>query len=287
MTLPLVTAFFEPKTFSVCYVVSDPASKRCAVIDAVLDYEPRSGRTATKSADEVIGFVRGAGLTVDWVLETHLHADHVTAAPHVKQCLGGRIGIGKGVSIVQATFARIFNVGGEFRPDGSQYDHLFADGETFAIGELTATVISTPGHTPACITYAIGDAMFIGDTMFMPDYGTARCDFPGGDAAILFASIRKLLAMPPATRVFVGHDYGAEGRSFAWETTVGEQRAKNKHVHEGVSEAAFVAMRQERDKQLSLPELILPAIQINMRAGAFPTPEANGVSYLKIPLNAV
>ena len=287
MSVPVVTGFFEPKTSSISYVVADPATGHCAVIDPVLDYEARSGRTATTFAQGIVDFVRDKGWSVDWVLETHIHADHLTATPFVHAALGGRTGIGSEVRAVQRTFAAIFNAGGDFATDGSQFDHLFADGEVFGVGSIEARALHTPGHTPACASYLIGDAVFVGDAIFMPDYGTARCDFPGGEARRLYASIRRLLALPGATRLFVGHDYGPNGRPFAWETTVAEQRAHNKHMHEGMSEAAFVALRLERDRQLNLPDLMLPAVQVNMRAGALPPAEANGQVYLKIPLNAL
>ena len=287
MPVSIVTGFFEPKTFSVSYVVADPATRRCAVIDPVLDYEARSGRTSTTFAQGIVDFVRQAGLTADWVLDTHIHADHLTALRFVHQALGGRTGIGDQVPTVQRTFAAIYNTGPEFAADGSQFDHLFADGEVFRVGSIEARALHTPGHTPACASYLIGDAVFVGDAIFMPDYGTARCDFPGGDAKRLYASIHRLLALPAETRIFVGHDYGPDGRAFAWETTVAAQRAHNKHVHDGISEAAFAALRQERDRQLSLPDLILPAIQVNMRAGALPPAEANGRVYLKIPLDTL
>jgi glyoxylase-like metal-dependent hydrolase (beta-lactamase superfamily II) len=272
-------------TSSLTYVVSDPASRRAVVIDPVLDFDPRSGRTRTTAADAVIAHVREEGLTVDWLLETHCHADHLTAAPHLKQALGGRLGIGENIAIVQATFARIFNAEPAFRPDGSQFEHLFRDGEVFEVGAIAARVMATPGHTPACVTYLIGDAAFIGDTLFMPDHGTARCDFPGGDAAVLYRSIRALYALPEATRLFVCHDYQPGGRELRFATTVGEQRAANVHLKGDTGEEAFIALRTARDKTLDMPTLILPAVQVNMRAGQLPPPEANGVSYLKLPVN--
>ena len=282
-----VTAFFEPKTFSVSYVAADLSARRCVVIDPVLDYEARSGRTGTRFAQGIVDFVRRSELSVDWVLETHIHADHLTATPFICRELGGRTGIGNKVPVVQRTFGALFNAGPAFATDGSQFDHLFGDGEQFAVGTITASVMHTPGHTPACSSYLIGDALFVGDTMFMPDYGTARCDFPGGDARALYASIRRLLALPAATRIFVGHDYGPAGRPFTWETTVGAQRNENKHVRDGIDEASFVAQRQARDKELSLPDLILPAVQVNMRAGRLPPAESNGRVYLKIPLDSL
>jgi glyoxylase-like metal-dependent hydrolase (beta-lactamase superfamily II) len=282
---PEVRGFFDPVTSSLTYVVSDPASRRAVVIDPVLDFDPRSGRTRTTAADAVIAHVREEGLTVDWLLETHCHADHLTAAPHLKQALGGRLGIGENIAIVQATFARIFNAEPAFRPDGSQFEHLFRDGEVFEVGAIAARVMATPGHTPACVTYLIGDAAFIGDTLFMPDHGTARCDFPGGDAAVLYRSIRALYALPEATRLFVCHDYQPGGRELRFATTVGEQRAANVHLKGDTGEEAFIALRTARDKTLDMPTLILPAVQVNMRAGQLPPPEANGVSYLKLPVN--
>ena len=283
---PDVTAFFDEDTFTVSYLVSDPATRRAAIIDSVLDFDQASGRTKRTSADKIIAHVEKHGLKVDWVLETHVHADHVSAGDYLKSKLGGRSAIGEHVRIVQNTFARIFNAGPGFAADGRQFDHLFKDGDTFKVGNLDARVLHTPGHTPACITYVIGDAAFVGDTLFMPDYGTARCDFPGGDAAVLYRSIQKLFSLPPETRVFLCHDYKAPGRDeYRWETTIGEQRAKNVHIHEGISEAEFVAMRTGRDKTLSMPKLILPSVQINMRAGMLPEPESNGVRYLKLPVD--
>ncbi|WP_395019207.1 MBL fold metallo-hydrolase [Dongia sp.] len=283
---PEIVAFFDEDTFTVSYLVVHPETRRAAVIDSVLDFDHASGRTRHASADKIIAHVRSRGLTVDWVLETHVHADHVSAGDYLKHQLGGRSAIGEHVRVVQDAFARIFNTGAEFKTDGRQFDQLFKDGDRFKIGNLDARVIHTPGHTPACITYVIGDAAFVGDTLFMPDYGTARCDFPGGDAAVLYRSIRKLFALPPETRVFLCHDYKAPGRDeYRWETTIAEQRARNVHIHEGVTEAAFVAMRSSRDKTLSMPKLILPSVQINMRAGILPEPESNGVRYLKLPVD--
>jgi glyoxylase-like metal-dependent hydrolase (beta-lactamase superfamily II) len=282
---PEIKAFFDPQTFTVSYVVSDPASGQAAVIDSVLDYDPKAGRTSTGSADKIVAYVREQQLTVAWHLETHAHADHLSAAPYLKQALGGRIAIGEHITTVQATFGKVFNAGADFATDGRQFDHLFTDGAGFAIGGLSARVLHTPGHTPACVTYLINDAAFVGDTLFMPDYGTARCDFPGGDAGVLYRSIRTLLGLPGDTRLFMCHDYQPGGRAPMWETTVAAERAGNIHVHEGIGEAAFVAMRTARDKTLDMPVLILPAVQVNMRAGHFPPPEKNGVSYLKIPLN--
>lgn len=285
--VPSVKTFFDPDTFTATHVVWDPATRRAAVIDSVKDYDPKSGRTATKSADELIAFVESEGLSVDWILETHVHADHLTAAPYLKDKLGGKIALGARIDVVQGVFKKVFNAEESFATDGRQFDHLFEDGETFKIGELTATVMHTPGHTPACVTYVIGDAAFVGDTLFMPDFGTARCDFPGGDARQLYRSIQKILALPPETRIFLCHDYAPGGREYIWETTVAAQKAENKHVHDGVSEDDFVQMRTERDKELSMPVLILPSVQVNMRAGELPPPEDNGVRYLKIPLDAL
>jgi|TARA_R110002072_G_scaffold109750_4_gene237206 glyoxylase-like metal-dependent hydrolase (beta-lactamase superfamily II) len=284
---PDVKAFFHKPTYTVSYVVSDPESKKAIIIDSALDYDNASGRTATTAADEVISFVKSEGLSVEWILETHVHADHLTAAPYLQQQLGGKIGIGGVVKTVQSTFKKIYNLGDEVPDDGSQFQYLFRDGETFTVGGLKIDVMATPGHTPACVTYKIGDAAFVGDTMFMPDYGTARCDFPGGDARKLYQSIRKILAYPPETRLFMCHDYAPGGREYLWETTVAEQRAKNIHIHDGVSEEEFVKMRTERDATLSMPVLIIPSIQVNMRAGNLPKAEDNGIAYLKVPLNAL
>ncbi len=285
---PDVKGFFDPDTFTVSYVVKDPASNRAALVDSVLDYDPASGRTKTASADALIAHVRENGLSVEWILETHVHADHLSAAPYLREKLGGRIGIGGDVVQVQQGFGKLFNAEAGFARDGSQFDHLFKDGEAFAIGGLAGRAMHTPGHTPACMTYAIGDAAFVGDTLFMPDYGTARCDFPGGDAATLFRSIQRIFALPPQTRLFMCHDYKAPGRDeYRWETTVAAEKAGNIHVHDGVSEADFVAMRRARDATLSMPRLILPSVQVNMRAGHMPPPEANGVRYLKIPVDAI
>lgn len=285
---PEVKAFFDEATFTVSYVVRDPASKACAIIDSVLDYDPASGRTSQASADAVIAHVRAEGLEVVWQLETHAHADHLSAASYLQSALGGRMAIGEQIVRVQETFGALFNLGADFVRDGRQFDHLFGDGEQFSIGGLQAIALHVPGHTPACLAYVIGDAVFVGDTLFMPDYGTARCDFPGGDAATLYRSIQRLLTLPDPTRVFLCHDYKASERAdFVWETTIADERRHNIHVHPGVGEADFVALREARDKTLGLPHLILPSVQVNMRGGRFPEPEDNGVSYLKIPLNAV
>ncbi len=282
-----VKAFFDPATWTVSYVVFDAPGGHCALVDSVLDYDPKSGRTRTDSADQLIAFVREQNLMVDWILETHAHADHLSAAPYLRKHLGGKIAIGGKITQVQNVFKGIFHLEPEFATNGSQFDHLFEDGDTFAIGTLQAQALSVPGHTPACMAYQVGDAVFVGDTLFMPDVGTARCDFPGGNAHTLYQSVRKLLSLPPETRLFMCHDYPPEGRAAQWECTVADQRARNIHVHDGVSEAAFVAMRTKRDASLAMPVLILPSVQVNIRAGELPPPEANGVSYLKIPLNAL
>jgi glyoxylase-like metal-dependent hydrolase (beta-lactamase superfamily II) len=284
--VPVIKAFFDAPTFTVTYVVHDPETHRAAILDSVLTYDPASSRTAFEAADPVLAYVEQAGLTVDWHLETHAHADHLSAAPYLQQKLGGKIAIGAHICEVQQTFGALFNAGAEFARDGSDFDHLWADGDTFAIGNLAVTVLHVPGHTPACVAYVIGDAVFVGDTMFMPDYGTARADFPGGDARTLFRSLRRILGLPPETRLFMCHDYLPEGRDhYVWETTVAEQRRANVHAHDGVTEDEFVAMREGRDRTLAMPRLILPSVQVNMRAGHLPPPEDNGVVYLKIPVN--
>ncbi len=282
-----VTPFFDERTFTVTYVVADPGSGACAVVDSVLDYDSKSGRTSTASADKVLAFVRDNELEPKWILETHAHADHLTAARYLRENLGAKTGIGAAVRRVQQTFAEIFNIGPEFPRDGSQWDRLFEDGDVEPLGELAIEAMHTPGHTPACVCYRIGDAVFTGDSIFMPDMGTGRCDFPGGSAAQLYTSTQRILALPSETRVFVGHDYGPGGRPYAWESTVGNQRATNMHLCDGISEHAFVRMREARDAELDLPNLILPSVQVNIRGGALPLPEDNGVSYLKIPLNAL
>ena len=280
-------AFFDPDTWTVTYVLADTDSGRAAIIDPVLDYDFKSGRTSTTSADQVLAYVADKGLHLDWILETHAHADHLSGAHYIRDRVGGRIAIGENIRTVQATFKTIFNLERTFLPDGSQFDHLFKDGETFMIGNAQATAMWVPGHTPADMAYLIDGSVFVGDTLFMPDVGTARADFPGGDAHRLYQSIHKLLALPAKTKVFVCHDYAPESRAAAWQSTVGEQRAKNIHVHDGVSEDAFVAMRSARDATLGMPTLILPAIQVNVRAGEMPPPEGNGVVYLKIPVNTL
>lgn len=287
MTKPDVSAFFDEATFTVTYVVSDPATGRAAVVDPVLDFDPASGRTSTTSADEVVAFVEDNKLGVDWILETHVHADHLSGAPYIRETLGGKAAIGKDVTAVQKTFKGVFNLK-DLATDGSQFEHLFADAEAFSVGSIEAYVIATPGHTPACVTYVIGDAAFIGDTLFMPDFGSARTDFPGGSAPQLYESIQKILALPDDTRLFMCHDYKAPGRdAFAWETSVAEQRATNIHINEKVSRDEFVAMREARDSQLGMPKLILPSLQVNLRAGQLPEPEDNNIRYLKLPLDAV
>ncbi len=287
MPTPTVHAFHDEATFTITYVVSDPATGRAAIIDTVLDFDPASGRTSTASADEVIEFVNGNGLEVDWILETHVHADHLSGAPYIRDKLGGKAAIGADVRTVQETFKSVFNLK-DLATDGSQFDHLFEDGDAFAVGDIEGRVIATPGHTPACITYVIGDAAFVGDTMFMPDFGSARTDFPGGSATQLYDSIQKILSLPGDTRLFMCHDYKAPGRDeYAWETTVEEQRARNIHINDEVSREQFVEMRESRDSQLGMPKLILPSLQVNLRAGHLPDPEDNDIRYLKIPLDAV
>ena len=284
---PRVHGMFDPATWTVTYVVDNGPGSECAIVDSVLDYDPKSGRTHHASADRVIGYVRANDLKVHWILETHAHADHLSAAPYLRDQLGGQIGIGGNITTVQRVFKGVFNLEPGFRQDGSQFDHLFQEGEVIPLGDLSGEVIFVPGHTPACAAYRFGDAVFVGDTLFMPDVGTARCDFPGGNARALYASTRKLLSLPPETRLFMCHDYPPDEREVAFETTVAEQRAKNIHVHDGVSEEAFVAMRTKRDATLEMPTLILPSVQVNIRAGELPPKEDNGVAYLKIPLNAL
>jgi glyoxylase-like metal-dependent hydrolase (beta-lactamase superfamily II) len=287
MSTPDVKAFFDEATFTISYVVSDPATNRAAVIDPVLDYDPASGHTSTRSADEMIAYLRESNLCVDWIIETHVHADHLSGAPYLKGQVGGQTGIGSDVTAVQSAFRDIFNIK-DLATDGSQFDRLFANGESFRVGDIDAEVIATPGHTPACVTYVIGDSAYVGDTLFMPDFGTARTDFPGGSAEQLYNSIHKILSLPDGTRLFMCHDYKAPGRDeYAWETSVKEQRDKNIHINRTVSKAAFVELREGRDAQLGMPKLILPSIQVNIRAGQFPDPEDNGVRYLKMPLDAL
>jgi glyoxylase-like metal-dependent hydrolase (beta-lactamase superfamily II) len=284
---PIVEPFFDPVTATVTYVVHTGHGSACAIVDPVLDYDPKSGRTSTESADRVLAFVREHGLTVEWLLETHAHADHLSSAPYLKSQLGGRIAIGEHIRTVQGVFRTVFNLGETLAADGGEFDHLFEDGETFHVGPLAAQAMHVPGHTPADLAYRIGNAVFVGDTMFMPDVGSARCDFPGGDAHTLYRSVRKLLDLPGETRLYMCHDYPPATRAPRFETTVAEQRRENIHLHEGVSEADFVAMRSARDRTLAMPNLILPSIQVNIRAGRMPEPEDNGVRYLKIPLDAL
>ncbi|MFN3371425.1 MAG: MBL fold metallo-hydrolase [Sphingomonadaceae bacterium] len=286
--VPIIKAFFDEPTNTVSYVVHDPETRRAAVIDSVLDYDHASGRTSTASAEAIVAHVREKGLTVDWLLETHAHADHLSAAPWLQQQLGGKIAIGAHITTVQQVFGKIFNAEAQFRRDGSDFDQLWNDGDRFNIGNLEVTVLHVPGHTPACVAYVIGDAVFLGDTMFMPDYGTARADFPGGDARTLYRSARRILSLPPETRLFMCHDYLPEGRDrYVWESTVEAQRAANIHIHDGIDEDTFVAMREARDRTLAMPRLILPSVQVNMRAGHLPPAEDNGVTYLKIPVNVL
>jgi glyoxylase-like metal-dependent hydrolase (beta-lactamase superfamily II) len=290
-----VEGFFDPGTWTVSYIVLDTSTRQCALVDSVLDYDPKSGRTSHASADMLVKRVRELGATVQWILETHVHADHLSAAPYLKQQLGGKLGIGEHIRTVQNVFGQLFNAGSEFARDGRQFDHLFADGEAFRIGSLQARAMHTPGHTPACMTYVVSEgeggdetmAAFVGDTLFMPDYGTARCDFPGGDARTLYRSINKVLSLPPDTRLYMCHDYQPGGREVQFVSTVADERASNVHVRNGISEEEFVAMRRARDATLGMPTLILPSVQVNMRAGELPEPEANGTRYIKIPLNAV
>lgn len=284
---PIVQGFFDPATWTVSYVVYAAAGSDCAIVDSVLDYDPKAGRTSTASADRLIAFVREQRLRVEWILETHAHADHLSAASYLKTALGGRVAIGERIRAVQGVFKKVFNLESGFRLDGSQFDHLFADGETFRFGELQGQAMHVPGHTPADMAYRIGDAVFVGDTLFMPDVGTARCDFPGGDARTLYRSVRRVLDLPGESRLFMCHDYPPDARAPQWETTVAKQRAGNIHVRDGIGEEEFVRMRTARDRALEMPTLILPAIQVNIRAGQLPPPEANGVSYLKIPVNAL
>ena len=283
---PDITSFFDEATNTISYIVCDPNGSACAIIDSVLDFDFASGRTDTRSADKLINFVRENKLDVQWLLESHVHADHLSAAPYIQMEVGGKIGIGSHITDVQETFGKIFNEGTEFQRDGSQFDKLFVEGDTFHIGQLRGDVLHTPGHTPACMTYVIGDAAFVGDTLFMPDFGTARCDFPGGSSENLFSSIQKILTLPDATRIFVGHDYKAPGREhYAWETTVGEQKKKNIHIKSGKSKEDFVKLRDARDAKLAMPKLIVPSLQVNMRAGNMPEPDAQGDVFLKVPIN--
>jgi glyoxylase-like metal-dependent hydrolase (beta-lactamase superfamily II) len=288
MTLhPEVTSFFDEPTNTVTYVVKDPASKSCAIIDSVLDIDYAAGRISYDSADQVIDFVSKNNFKVEWHIETHVHADHLSAAPYLQKKLGGKIGIGKNITIVQETFGKIFNEGTEFQRDGSQFDKLFDDGDSYQIGSMTAHAMHTPGHTPACMVHVVGDAAFVGDTLFMPDGGSARADFPGGDARVLYRSIKRVMALPNDMRLFMCHDYGPNGRNIKWETTVAEQREHNIHAKDGISEDQFVATREARDKTLGMPKLIIPSLQVNMKAGELPEPDASGKRFLKVPLNGL
>lgn len=284
---PEVMGFFDKATNTISYVVADSATKACAVIDPVMDLDYAAGRISSQGADKIIEHIKDRGLTLEWVIETHAHADHLTAAPHIIWELGGRLGIGRNITIVQEIFGSIFNEGPEFRRDGSQFDRLFADGDSYSIGAMMAHAMDTPGHTPACMAHVIGDAVFVADTLFMPDGGTARADFKGADARTLYRSIRRILSLPPEMRLFVLHDYGPNGREIRWETTVAEQRAKNIHVRDGVGEDEFVAMREARDRTLPMPKLIIPSLQVNMRAGRLPPADEDGKRFLKVPINAL
>ena len=283
---PKVKAFFDPQTNTISYVVRDPNGHAAAIIDSVLDFDHASGTTQTSSADKIIAYAKEEALDIQWLLESHVHADHLSAAPYIQEKLGGKIGIGNNITLVQDTFGKVFNEGTEFQRDGSQFDQLFDHGDVFHIGQMRVDVLHTPGHTPACLTYVIEDAAFVGDTLFMPDFGTARCDFPGGSSQTLYESIQKILALPDETKIFVGHDYKAPGRDeYSWETTVGEQRKKNVHIGGDVKAEAFVKLRDERDAKLAMPKLIVPSLQINMRAGNMPPPDEHGDVFLKLPIN--
>ncbi len=283
-----VSAFFDEATFTVSYVVKDPNSNAVAIVDSVLDFDYASGRTDTRSADAIIRHVQDNNLRVEWILESHVHADHLSAAPYIQQRVGGKIGIGDNITLVQNVFGKVFNEGTEFERDGSQFDKLFREGDSFTIGDMQGQVLHTPGHTPACLTYVVGEAAFVGDTLFMPDFGTARCDFPGGSAETLYHSIQKILVLPDDTRIFVGHDYKAPGREdYAWETTVGEQKRLNIHVGEGKPAEEFVRMREERDATLAMPRLIIPSLQVNMRAGQMPPADQDGNVYMKVPVDTL
>ncbi len=284
--VPGVTSFFDQQTYTWSYVVDDPATGRCAIVDSVMNFDQPSGSTSFESADEIIAHVRKHDLTVEWILETHVHADHLSAAPYLQEALGGKVGIGSKITVVQDTFGKVFNEGAEFQRDGSQFDWLFNDGDSFMIGELVASAWHTPGHTPACVSFVIGDSAFVGDTLFMPDSGTARVDFPGGDAHTLYQSIQRILSLPEDTRVYLCHDYGGEGREFQCATTVGAERRENIHVGEGIEESDFISMREARDKTLGMPQLILPSLQVNMRAGHLPPADDDGHVFLKLPVNA-
>jgi glyoxylase-like metal-dependent hydrolase (beta-lactamase superfamily II) len=284
---PEVAAFFDEPTNTISYIVRDPASANCAIIDSVMDFDYYSGRMAQDGADKMVDHIRQNGSTLEWLIETHVHADHLSAAPYIQARLGGKLGIGEQIRIVQDTFGKIFNEGTEFQRDGSQFDRLFKDGDSYQIGAMTAHVLHTPGHTPACMTHVIGNAAFVGDTLFMPDGGSARADFPGGDARTLYRSIKRVLSLPDEMRLFMCHDYGPNGRNIQWETSVKDERLHNIHVKDGVSEDEFVAMREARDKTLGMPKLIIPSLQVNMRAGQLPPRDENGRTFLKIPVNAL
>jgi glyoxylase-like metal-dependent hydrolase (beta-lactamase superfamily II) len=284
---PDVTAFFDEPTNTVSYIVKDPDSDACAIIDSVMDIDYAAGRIAYESADAIIAFIQKNDFNLEWLIETHVHADHLSGAPYIQGKLGGKIGIGENITIVQETFGKIFNEGTEFQRDGSQFDHLFRDGDAYRIGTMTAHAMHTPGHTPACMTHVNGDAAFVGDTLFMPDGGSARADFPGGDARTLYRSIKRVLSLPEATRLFMCHDYGPNGRDIRWETTVADQRAHNIHVKDGITEDEFVAKREARDKTLAMPKLIIPSLQVNMRAGELPAPDESGKRFLKVPINGL
>ena len=284
---PEVKAFFDADSNTISYVVKDPTSNSCAVIDSVMDIDYAAGRIAFEHADEIIAYIRENGLKLEWLIETHVHADHLSAAPYIQKELGGKIGIGSQITVVQETFGKVFNEGTEFQRDGSQFDALFEDGDNYMIGNMKATVIHTPGHTPACMTHVVGDAGFVGDTLFMPDGGSARADFPGGDAGVLYDSIQKVLSLPDETRLFMCHDYGPNGRDIQWETTVGEEKEHNIHVGKGASREDFVKFRTERDAQLAMPRLIIPSLQVNMRAGEMPPADEDGKTFLKVPVNVL
>ncbi|WP_294613153.1 MBL fold metallo-hydrolase [uncultured Roseovarius sp.] len=285
---PEVSAHFDEDTNTISYIVKDPSSNHCAIVDSVMDIDYAAGRITYDHADALIAEIQNRGLTLDWIIETHVHADHLSAAPYIQEKLGGKIGVGEKIMIVQDTFGKVFNEGTAFQRDGSQFDALFSDGDSFMIGQLRGEVLHTPGHTPACLTYVIGDAAFVGDTLFMPDFGTARCDFPGGSSEVLYQSIQKILSLPDETRIFVGHDYKAPGRDdYAWETTVGEQKALNVHIGEGRPMEEFTSMRDARDATLAVPRLILPSLQVNMRAGQMPEPDEQGDVFLKLPINKI
>ena len=284
---PEVTGFFDPETNTISYVVQDPTSDACAIVDSVMDIDYAAGRISYKHADKMIAFVQEKGLKLEWLIETHVHADHLSAAPYIQKKLGGKLGIGRNITVVQDTFGKVFNEGTEFQRDGSQFDCLFDDGDTYKIGNMEAFAIHTPGHTPACMTHVVGDAAFVGDTLFMPDGGSARADFPGGDAGVLYDSIQKVLTLPDETRLFMCHDYGPNGRDIEWETTVGEEKAHNIHVGNGTSREDFVKFRTERDATLDMPKLIIPSLQVNMKGGELPKEEEDGKRYLKVPLNGL